>query len=241
MRNLKAGAMLWLFALGLSAAAAVNAQAPKVCLVGVSKDLCNVRVLPLGRLTKLFECTHGPCTCTPPGCKTIENPERLVGSLQPNARCDETTPDLNGATLTSDATFVLRLNPPLPQRGFWSAPFSLVGPGGTAAGTINATLGVGTHRKACDTRCDAKCEGNCPGASCEDCYDVVFDPVGKVWKTHTEGTMEGTISKGRYATCKIHWSFQGAFTSAGAAAGPPEPNFRSFCGTIDGVLECPCT
>ena len=53
---------------------------------------------------------------------TARCPVRLTGNLQPHTPCDE-TPDLNGATLTSNPTFNLRENAPLLQRGFWSAGF----------------------------------------------------------------------------------------------------------------------
>lgn len=53
--------------------------------------------------------------------------------------------------------------------------------------------------------------------------------------------MDSKVSEGRFKGCQIRWSFQGEFTARETVNGPTAPSDQwKFCGTVNGVLECPC-
>lgn len=217
-------AVIGLAALGL---VPLQAQTQKVCLVGVSKNLCE---------GSLGGGVWSPLKCIGPKqvkCSTLTGTGTGLGSPVKTSgnNCDEAQ-ELDG-NLRTTLNVNLRQHPPLLEEGSFGGKFDLLKGGGIiASGTINATLGVGTHRPACDATC---------GKDCEKCYDASFNPSAQAWNIGTEGFMDGQVTAGVFKGCRIRWSFQGRFTAKGTQSGPtpPGPAWK-FCGTVDGVLECPC-
>ena len=216
--------------LALAAAVPAAAHIPldkRVCVVGVSKQMCAMR---------LFNGNWGPYTCVGPDqnqCQTLTGlGATFSGPItnEPGSVCDETGTEWQ---LTATVDVNVRGDQPLPVRGSLMGRFQLTDPVlGTllAQGNISSTLGVGTHRKVCGDAC---------GKDCETCYDARFDGVN-TWVIGSEGFMDGEFTDGRFRGCRIRWSYQGEFTALGDANGPFGPAW-GFCGNLDGVLECPCS
>jgi hypothetical protein len=208
--------------------AAGPATAAPICVVGVSKSVCT------GTLTGSWapsSCKLGGTACT----TATANQLSLHANVNPgDPSCDE-TPDLSGQVLNAFfPTASLRLQGPDPVRGSLVGKFSILNVGGNpiANGSLEATLGVGTHRQAC--------KGECSLPSCEKCYAATFNPSSQAWQIHTEGFLQGQFVAGPHKGCSIRWSLAGTFTAKGTQKMPDPKAPWSFCGNLDGVLECPC-
>jgi hypothetical protein len=224
MRRVVLFALTFLVALGL---VPLRAEAKGVCIVGVSKNLCGGAMS--GGNWPALQCNgpNGVHCSTLMGIGTgFASPVKTAGPP-----CDEAK-ELDG-NLRTTINVNLRQNPILLQEGSFGGKFDLIQAGGiVASGTINATLGVGTHHVACGGTC---------GKNCERCYFASFDTTQKIWTIHSEGFMDGQVNVGVYKGCHIRWSFKGEFKAKGKPAGPTPPGEGwKFCGNVDGVLECPC-
>lgn len=224
MRRTVLFASVCLLALGL---VPLRAEAKGVCIVGVSKNLCG---------GALSGGNWFPLQCTGPNnvkCSTLTGNGVAFASPVKTAGlpCDEAK-ELDG-NLRTVIDVNLRQHPKLLEEGSFGGKFDLLQGGGiVASGTINATLGVGTHHVACGGAC---------GKACERCYSASFDATQKVWTIHSEGFMDGQVNAGVYKGCRIRWSFKGDFKAKGKPEGPIPPGEGwKFCGNVDGVLECPC-
>ena len=225
MRRTVLFALVGLGALGL---VPLRAEAKGVCIVGVSKNLCG-GALSGGNWFPL-QCSgpnHAQCSTLTGNGVAFASPVKTAGPP-----CDEAK-ELDG-NLRTKINVNLRQHPPLREEGSFKGTFDLLQGGGIVAnGTINATLGVGTHHPACDGKC---------GKECERCYAASFDPIKKIWTIHSEGFMDGKVNAGVFKGCTIRWSFVGEFKAKGTKAAGPTPPGEGwpFCGNVDGVLECPC-
>ena len=198
-----------------------------MCIVGVSKNLCG---------GGLSGGNWSPFRCIGPNqvqCNTLKGTGVAFGTpLRTDGNsCDEAR-ELDG-NLRNVINVNVRQHPSLRGEGSIKGTFDLLRQGSVIAqGQINGTLGVSTHRKSCDGQC---------GKDCERCHAAFFDATQGLWTIHSEGFMDGRISEGRSKGCQIRWSYQGQFTAKGTASGPTAPgNEWKFCGTLNGVLECPC-
>lgn len=223
-------------ALLMPALAVAQANPAPVCLFAISKDLCNAR---------LFDGTWGIPFCQEGG----ENCNNLVGedatfqgllSSSPGTcgeletvPCDEA--EAFGGILEATVDVRSQRHTACKARGSWDGKFRVVTPAtGTllADGDLVGTLGMGTHRKACNTNTCSK--------DCESCHDArrlaTFE-----WEVGSEGTLKGRVVAGAFAGCSFTISFQGDFLADGDFRGPTAPNPEwTFCGTLEGVMECPC-
>lgn len=220
------------------APAIVQAQAAPVqtCLYAISKDLCT---------GSLSDGTWGIpfCQVGAPNCFNLIGDDASFRSpitssagtcgADPTVPCDE-APDF-GSTLTARVDVRSQRHTACEARGSWDGSFTISDGAANvvANGSLVATLGVGTHRRACNsTACSQDCE------TCWDAQIInqVFD-----WQIGSEGTLRGSVIAGPYAGCRLTASFQGDFTANGDSRGPqvPDPSWK-FCGTLEGVLECPC-
>ena len=226
----------------LSAGPAVAQTAAPICLYAFSKNLCSASLS--GGSWGLPICTIGGQGCnnlqgagatfrgpiTSHGGRCGEDPSSL-------APCDE-APDFLG-TLVAEVDVRTQRHTPCKARGSWEGPFRLVDTAGVsfASGSLVATMGMGTHRK---TECLSTVAG-C-GRDCETCHDARVISHAYDWQIGTEGTLRGRVQSGRYAGCTFTASFQGDFTANGDSRGPQTPNSDwRYCGTLEGVLECPCS
>jgi len=227
-------------ALLLLAGPAAAQDAPAICLYAFSKNLCSASLS--GGTWGLPFCTTGGGT----GCNNLfGNSAAFRGPLTNHggrcgedplalAPCDE-APDFIG---TLDATVDVRTqrHTPCKARGSWDGSFRLIDPTGVAFanGNLVATMGMGTHRKS-------ECTGPSCGHQCESCHDAQVVSHNYDWQIGSEGTLKGRVLAGRYAGCTFTASFQGDFTANGDSRGPQTPNSDwRYCGTLEGVLECPC-
>ena len=147
--------------------------------------------------------------------------------------CDE-APDFIGQLIARVDVRTQR-HTPCKARGSWDGTFRIVDTLGVsfASGDLVATMGMGTHRKACN---DDSCSQDC-----ETCHDAQVISHAFDWQIGSEGTLKGRVSSGRYAGCTFTASSQGDFTANGDSRGPQTPNSAwRYCGTLEGVLECPC-
>jgi hypothetical protein len=225
-----------------------RAPSGPVCIDGFSKNLCQGR-LSNGVWTEV--------TCTKPDgtvCRTLigegatlavsvrSNPD-VCDPTAPAGRCDE-TPDLEGP-LMAVLNFRLRRDAPCPVRGCWEGRFhwshsalDVI----IARGSTQGTLGVGSHRSALCINDDGTAE-QC-GPECENCYAAYFDATTGLWRIHVEGSLRGRVLAGPHRNCRICVTLQGEFEAPGGPDGPQPPASGTpgwrFCGTMDGVLECPC-
>jgi hypothetical protein len=228
--------------LGLALAAVpAMAHLQPLCLYAFSKDLCEA---------KLFDGLWGLPTCAigGTGCNNlVADDAAFQGSLTSSSGrcgedplnlvpCDEAPQFIGELVATVDVR--TQRHTSCKARGSWDGPFKIVAHGVTiATGDLVATMGMGTHRRACDDT-----HGVC-GKDCETCHDArvishVFD-----WQIGSEGTLKGRVEAGPYAGCSFTASFQGDFTANGDSRGPQGPPDKAswgFCGSIEGVLECPC-
>ena len=230
-------------------APAVDAAPPLVepsCIWGFSKNLCNGHlrggqwvvthcgpcVTLVGQDAKLeVRVLHNPDPCSETSIIPCDDTESLIG------------------VLIGKGDYHIRLNGPCPVRGWWQTPWDLIDADGLnlATGWLDGTLGTGTHRvPLCPSpgpvpdRCGDKCE-LCYMAE----FDNSFDP-GR-WIIHVEGSMVGTVIADQhvYAGCMVRVTMQGFFVAPADSDGLPIPpdqveNGWTFCGTADGVLDCPC-
>lgn len=226
-------AIAWLAALP----AAAQIQPAPVCLYAFSKDLCNANLtgpnwsLPIctvgggigcNNLVGLDATFRGPITATAGVCGDF---------IDPLVPCDE-APSFGGELVATVGVRTQR-HTNCKARGSWDGSFRIVSHGvSIATGNLVATMGMGTHREACE---NASCSQRC-----EVCHDARFNGTG--WDIGSEGTLKGRVQAGPYAGCSFTASFQGDFAANGDTRGPlaPLPAW-SFCGTLEGVLECPCT
>jgi hypothetical protein len=212
----------------LTLLAGAPATAQPLCVYGVSKNLC------MGQLIAGWQAAACGVNPTGTACNTASlHQAPFNGLLTPGgATCDE-VPELDGTTLTAFFDGELRLQLPDRFRGALIGRFSIFQSDQTpaAAGTFDGTLGVGTHRPMSCT---------CSSTSCEDCYAVSFNASSQIWSIHSEGFLDGSFNGKLRPGCKIHWSYSGAFSTPGKADGPQLNGLWSFCGAIDGVIECPC-
>lgn len=217
-----------------------------LCILGFSKNMCD------GELTG-GDWKTVSCDVSPPGpCSTLVGTNATLSvTLQNNPDtcgtiselpCDE-APDVVGQ-FNAALDFRIRLNENCPVRGCWEGTWEITGAiePPIASGGIEGTLGVGTHRvpacpapNACDTQC-------------ETCYAAVFDDSKEpaFWTFHVEGSMRGLVLEGEHAGCRVCVTMQGYFVAEAGTDGSPLPPDETiagawtFCGTIDGVLECDC-
>lgn len=222
---------------GMPAAAQVE-PAP-LCLYAFSKDFCSASLS--GGTWGLPICEFGVTGCnnlvgndadfrgaiTSSGGRCGEDPQNLVP-------CDE-APDFLG-TLVATVDVRTQRHTPCKARGSWDGDFRILDALGLpfASGDLVATMGMGTHRPACNSSVCSE--------TCEACHDArVISTETFDWEIGSEGTLKGRVQSGKYAGCAFTASFQGDFTANGDSRGPQAPNTTwKYCGTIEGVLECPC-
>lgn len=219
------------------------AQSSPVCVFGFSKDSCE----------GLFCCgTAEGVTCTRNGmdCRTVivrdnifkfqlrQSPGLCSDPASPTlGRCDETE-RLDG-TVQVRGGFTLRYQQPCRFRGCWEGEFILETEEGiVGSGLAIGTLGTGSHRSP-------TCVTNAPcGNDCERCYEVQFipNPDGGIgtWIVHLEGTLDGSITSGSFASSDLCVSVQGSLRSPGTLSGPTDVTEWDFCGTADGVVLAKC-
>lgn len=212
------------------------------CIIGFSKNLCNGK-LASGKwdITKCGDCIN-----------LVGVDAKLEVNVQHNTDpcsetsvipCDETTGLGERLTLSALGEFHLRLNGPCFGRGWWQAPWTLQNPGGQiATGWLDGTMGTGTHRVPA---CISPSPGQRCGDKCESCYmtEVDISSIPGRWFIHFEGSMVGTVLEGVHAGCLVRVTIQGYFTAPTGYDGlpiPPSETEWTFCGTADGVLDCPC-
>lgn len=233
-------ALLSAIALLAALPAVAQVEPPATCLYAFSKDFCSASLS--GGTWGLPFCTTGGG----PGCNNLfGNDANFRGPLTNHdgrcgedpfslAPCDE-APEFLG-TLVADVDVRTQRHTPCKARGSWDGPFRIVDAAGVAFanGDLVATMGMGTHRKtSCTT---AECSQDC-----ETCHDARVISFNFDWQIGSEGTLKGRVLSGRYAGCTFTASFQGDFTANGDSRGPQAPNPAwSYCGTLEGVLECPC-
>lgn len=213
------------------------AQPHQTCLYAFSKDMCGAR---------LFGGSWGVPACSGPVGPNCTN---LVGdnaSFQGSwtsstgacgdtveVPCDE-APEF-GPLFFAQIDLRSQRHTSCKARGSYNGSFRIADASGTsfASGELVASLGVGTHR---DT-----CFGECKTGVCEECHDAQVIDLLFNWRIGTEGTLRGEVVDGQYAGCTFTASYQGNFIANGDSRGPqaPAPGW-SFCGSIEGVLECRC-
>ncbi|MEM1205692.1 MAG: hypothetical protein AAGN66_20855 [Acidobacteriota bacterium] len=225
------GCLLLLSAAG--PAAGQIAPAEELCVIGLSKDFGAMR-LNNGSWNQLG--------CQLPGvasCRTLSGRDVSAGGFfsadgalcTNNSTCDE-APDLDGRFI-ANVDINVRLQDPCPVRGDWRGSFRLLDAATQsvvlATGSLDATLGVGTHRE------------DVGGPNCERCSVARFDTTLQRWLIDSEGFLQGKVIKGTYAGCELRASFQGQLNANGDVNGPTPPNYNwGFEGKLDGVLLCPC-
>lgn len=154
-----------------------------------------------------------------------------------HGKCDETE-YMDGASIEASISATLRYNGPCPQRGCFEGRWVFSTPEGVIyQGTVNGTLGVGTHRannECCDTT---------ENRSCERCLDAEFIPdegsdVG-TWRIAVEGSFQGrAVNTGEPIPDHLHFSMSGDLMARGDRNGPfvfDQPFDWKFSGTADGV------
>lgn len=203
--------------------------AERLCVIGFSKDFGALRL-------NLGTWTEDSCLLPVGSCETLSGRAANAGGFFVsdgatchNGLCDE-APDLDGR-FEAIVDVDVRLQDACPVRGSWGGTFRLLDPLTytvlLASGTIDGTLGVGTHRE----------ETN----QCEGCSVARFETQYSRWYFHSEGFIDGKVVEGPHAGCEMRISFQGEFNANGDAAGPQPPNYNwGFEGKADGVLLCPC-
>jgi hypothetical protein len=227
------------FALLSAIPVAAQTDAP-ICLYAFSKNLCSASLS--GGTWGLPFCTTGGGT----GCNNLFGTDAgFNGPLTNNnglcgddplsqVPCDE-APDFLGR-LVAEVDVRTQRHTSCKARGSWEGTFRLVDNAGAsfASGNLVGTLGMGTHRRTSCT--SASCSQDC-----ETCHDARVISHNYDWEIGSEGTLRGRVASGKYAGCTFTASFQGDFTANGDSRGPqtPNPAWR-YCGTLEGVLECPC-
>lgn len=228
---------LVLIAMAVVPAAAQVEPAP-LCLYAFSKDFCSASLS--GGTWGLPFCEFGTTGCN----NLVGNDANFRGALTAsNGRCGEDplnlvpcdeAPDFIG-TLVATVDVRTQRHTPCKARGSWDGDFRILDALGLpfATGDLVATMGMGTHRPAC--------HGSTCSKTCETCHDAQRNDVDFSWRIGSEGTLKGRVQSGRYAGCSFTASFQGDFTANGDSRGPQTPNPSwKYCGTFEGVLECPC-
>jgi hypothetical protein len=211
------------------------------CIWGVSKNLCDGRLY--GGKWDIVKC--GECV----NLVGLESKLEVRMLHNPDPCCDLSTTPCDEAeklygVLVGKGEYHIRLNKPCPIRGWWQTPWDVYTQTGTkpiASGWLDGTLGTGTHRVP-------KCPDITPeyrrcGDKCETCYMAEFDASVKPgrWIIHVEGSMVGkTVNE-----CQVRVTMQGFFVAPADKEGMPIPPNElekgwTFCGTVDGVLDCPC-
>jgi len=198
---------------------------PNMCVRGFSK-------LVDGQLSGPW--TSGGCGTL---CRTAHSEAALTWAVRDNpsacetgATCDE-SPAL-AVRISGKLKVDVRSQRPCPYRGAYEGSVELTDSTGAvvATGRLQATLGIGTHQKACT---GPICTPT--AARCETCYDVNF--AQNSWRIGTEGIIDAPVTAGRYRGCRIRASLQGDFQTGW---GGPFSTPWSSRGNLDGVLECPC-
>lgn len=213
------------------------------CVFGVSKDVCKGEFSSGG--AREFACTRNGVDC-----RTViveDNIFKFILRQSPGRCADPTFPEhgvcdevkeLDGTVVIRSA-FTLRENLPCRYRGSWNGAFELhTDEGMVATGTAAGTLGTGSHRSP-------TCPTNAPcGFDCERCYGVTFipDPSGLTgtWRVELEGTLDGIITGGTFASSEIVVTVQGFLSTPGTVNGPSDFTKWDFCGTTDGVVLAKC-
>jgi hypothetical protein len=221
----------------------------KTCVFGFSKNICKLSTGAGSWST--VGCTAPPVTA---GCRSLAGRSvALSGPITNNGQtcnspgacpvgpgqCDELP--LPPSTIVATIDLNAQRSNCCPGRGSWGGKWSVIdnATGVTlVSGRLDSTMGVGTHRA---TNCAAT---GC-SKTCERCYDATFDAATSTWRLASEGFVTGTVAMAPFTGCVVRASFQGDWTANGDAAGPLGPLATtapwSFCGTIDGVVECPCS
>lgn len=237
IRPLVVAAIFTGFALLAWVPATAQVEPAPLCLYAFSKDLCSSGLS--GGTWSLPTCAVGGTGCNNLVGLDARFSGPLVGStgrcgdpLNP-VPCDE-APKFKG-TLVAEVDVRSQRHTSCKARGSWGGPFRLVDDTGVsfASGDLIGTLGVGTHRRTCD--------GDKCSKDCETCHDAEYDGAAG-WEIGAEGTLRGRVHSGEYAGCTFTASFQGDFQANGDSRGPLAPHdVWKYCGSLEGVLECPCS
>jgi hypothetical protein len=232
-------AFLGIVLLAVPAVAQDDPPAPApTCVIAFSKDLCSAALS--GGTWAIPPCVFGATSCN----HLLGNDATFSGPLTSSSGrcgedfsnlvpCDE-APHFTG-TLVATVDVRTQRHTSCKARGSWDGPFRLLDSDGVAfaTGDLVATMGMGTHREACDNDSCSK--------TCETCHDARVISHAYDWQIGTEGTLNGRVLSGRYAGCTFIASFQGDFTANGDSRGPQVPDPRwGHCGTLEGALSCPC-
>lgn len=223
---------------------------PFVCALVVGAGTASAEPRCLHRVSKNF-CTAefasgqwSPEQCPNSDCKIWDGKgaSLTIPLVNGDPTCDK-APDVGDTIKIIQVTGRIQRRYPLPGSGYIEGTAQLFS-GGSHVGTARlwTTTGAGTHR-------EVACQGKACSPKCENCQDVQAE--GSVWKIGTEGTLWGetTAAPGsyKYKQCRIRWSLQGHYTAAAAPstgkadAGPMPPDSGwQLCGTIEGVMDCPC-
>lgn len=228
-----------LFVLFAGLPAVAQVEPAPLCLYAFSKDLCSAGLS--GGTWGLPVCHLGGTGCN----NLVGNDANFRGPLRSSdgrcsdgpdglvVPCDE-APDFVG-TLVATVDVRTQRHTSCKARGSWEGDFRILDRNGLpfASGDLVATMGMGTHRPACD--------GDTCSQTCESCHDARRNDIDFSWEIGSEGTLKGRVQSGKYAGCSFTASFQGDFNANGDSRGPQVPNDTwKYCGTIEGVLECPC-
>lgn len=263
----------WIAApLALLAAGAMAAMAPTAliaqpapdpgeiaprCVRGFSKDVCRGRL----DLTPQSQVFFTGCPSTPglPGCQTLVGLNTTFsgnvssGSGSCSNRVDVPCDEFPAVSFFK-ASFNLTLNSTFTdecrRRGCWDGKFTFASgdPNSVSRAIIQAegagTLGVGSHREACqvtpyNTPCNLK--------GCENCLDVEFIPNSPgsedgLYRIHLEGMLRGKVVGGIQRGADVCLMIRGDLYAKGTASGgitDPTDGF-DFCGNIDGVTITFC-
>lgn len=223
----------------LALPAVEETAAPSICVYAFSKNICDSRLI--GGLVEETFCGDNCHTITVRDATWVmpmrSNREACSGIIDPQlGRCDE-VPEKDGQ-LKANVNYLIRYNDPCKFRGCITSTYAeyQAADGTVYIGTLNGTIGVGTHRRI-----------TCPlyerQRDCEKCLDVefFFPPVAPsgVWRFGVELTFHGRRADGVVGD-ELCFSLSGDLFANGTASGPFEFINWRFAGAADGVHTAPC-